>query len=89
MKTPEEILAKFDNPDTIAIPDSTVSSVRGRLPLEVLLDIRNLSAGIPAIYNGTTPVHIIAFNNEKAIGYADATGVLSIVSDLTKLVISL
>lgn len=96
MRTSAEILAQFDCPDTIPIPDSTVSSVRGRLPLETLLDIRNLAAGIPAIYNGTTAVHIIDFIAEKvevlkyaAICYEDATGILSVVSDLTKLIITL
>jgi hypothetical protein len=42
MRTSEEILAQYDCPDSIPIPDSTVSSVRGRLPLEVLLDIRQI-----------------------------------------------
>jgi hypothetical protein len=98
MRTAEEILDEFDDPvgGQVVNPDSTVSSTRERAALETLLDIRSLGFGIPAIYNGTTAVHIIGFIAEKvevgkyaAVGYADDTGVLSVVSDLTKLVITI
>jgi hypothetical protein len=96
MRTSETILAEFDNPlDGMGNNvDSTVSSTRGRASLETLLDIRSFIVGIPATYDEETPVHIIGFIAEKctvgsyaAVCYVDATGVLSIVSDLTKLVV--
>jgi len=90
MRTSTTILDEFDDPlgELIDSVDSTVSSVRQRIPIELLLDIRKFAIGVPATYDETTPVHIVGFSNEKAICYNDSTGVMSAVSDLSKLVVT-
>lgn len=43
MRTTEEIMADFDNPDgTSSVHDSAVSSIRGRVLLETMLDVRQI-----------------------------------------------
>jgi len=96
MRTTATILDEFDNPEAgVDKVDSTVSSTRQRLPIEVLCDIRTFAVGIPATHNSTTAVHIIGFIAEKitagtyaAVYYIDSTGVLAIESDLSKLVVT-